>query len=204
MSSRILVLYHSKSGNTESMAQQIARGIDSVKDAEAVLRTVPEVSTDIEATAPPVPNDGAPYAELADLENCDGLILGSPTCFGNMSSALKHFFDQTSAQWFAGDLSGKPAAVFTSTSSLHGGQEMVLMSMMIPLMHHGMLITGIPYSVPELANTSSGGTPYGASHTSGPNGNNPLTDDEKAICKALGKRVAGIATRLKGQNGVIV
>ena len=203
MAVKILVLYHSKSGNTRSMAQYIARGVESVPDAEAMLRTVPEVSAETEAVAPAVPDEGSPYAELTDLTQCDGLILGSPTCFGNMSSALKHFIDQTSSQWFSGDLSGKPAAVFTSTSSLHGGQEMVLMSMMIPLMHHGMVITGIPYSVPELAATTSGGTPYGASHTSGPEGNNPLTDDEKAICKAMGKRLAGIAIRLKGKDGVI-
>lgn len=197
MTARILILYHSKSGNTHRMAQQIARGVEGVRGAEAVLRTVPEVSTLTEIGAPSVPEDGAPYADLADLTNCDGLVLGSPTCFGNMSAALKHFIDQTSTQWFSGDLSGKPAALFTSTSSLHGGQETVLMSMMIPLLHHGMLITGVPYSVPELNNTNSGGTPYGASHTSGSNASNPLTDDEKAICRALGKRVANIAVRLK-------
>ncbi len=200
MDCKILVLYHSRSGNTARMAQPIARGVESIDGAEALLRTVPEVSPLTEATEPCVPEQGAPYAELADLARCDGLILGSPTCFGNMSSALKYFFDQSSSQWFSGDLSGKPAAVFTSTSSLHGGQETVLMSMMIPLLHHGMLITGVPYSVPELANTISGGTPYGASHTSGQNGNKPLTEDEKAICKALGKRVADIAVRLKSDN----
>ncbi|MCB1754791.1 MAG: NAD(P)H:quinone oxidoreductase [Gammaproteobacteria bacterium] len=201
MATKILILYHSKSGNTHRMAQQIARGVESVAGVEAVLRTVPDVSTVTEATAAAVPEQGAPYAELTDLASCDGLILGSPTCFGNMSAALKHFIDQTSSQWFAGDLSGKPAALFTSTSSLHGGQETVLMSMMIPLLHHGMLITGVPYSVPALNNTSSGGTPYGASHTSGANASNPLTEDEKAICKALGKRVADIAARLKSTAG---
>ncbi|HBR98856.1 MAG TPA: NAD(P)H-quinone oxidoreductase [Gammaproteobacteria bacterium] len=201
MTTRILILYHSVSGNTRAMAQHVARGVESVTQAEAILRTVPEVSAETETVAPPVPSDGAPYGTTADLSACDGLILGSPTCFGNMSASLKYFMDQTSAQWFSGDLSGKPAGVFTSTSSLHGGQEAVLLSMMIPLMHHGMLMTSIPYSVPELANTTSGGTPYGASHTSGPNGNNPLTDDEKAICKALGQRVADIAARLKAGAG---
>ncbi len=202
MSTQVLVLYHSKSGNTQAMAQQIARGIASIEGAEAILRSVPEVSSVSEATEPAVPDSGAPYAEITDLENCDGLILGSPTCFGNMSAPLKHFIDQSSSQWFSGRLSGKPAAVFTSTSSLHGGQETVLMSMMIPLLHHGMLITGIPYSVPELTNTTSGGTPYGASHTSGSNGNNPLTHEEQALCKALGKRVADIAVRLKSSSGI--
>lgn len=201
MTAKVLVLYHSKSGNTARMAAFIARGIESIRDVEAVLRTVPEVSPVCEATESEVPEDGAPYATSADLLECDGLILGSPTCFGNMSSALKHFIDQTSSIWFSGELSGKPAALFTSSSSLHGGQETVLMSMMIPLLHHGMLITGIPYSVPELASTQSGGTPYGASHTSGPNGTNPLTNDEQAICKAMGKRVADIAIRLKQNTG---
>ncbi len=201
MTAKVLVLYHSKSGNTERMATLIARGIESVSNAEARLRTVPEVSATCEATAPLVPDDGAPYAQISDLQECDGLVLGSPTCFGNMSAALKNFIDQTSSSWFAGELSGKPAAVFTSSSSLHGGQETVLMSMMIPLLHHGMLITGVPYTVPELASTRSGGTPYGASHVSGPSTTNPLTDDEQAICKALGKRVADIAVRLKQSAG---
>lgn len=194
---RILVIYFSRGGNTHRMAQQIARGVESVDGCEAVLRTVPEISPVSEATEPAVPADGAPYATLDDLRACDGLILGSPTHFGNMASPLKYFIDQTSGLWFGGELAGKPAAVYTSTASQHGGQESTLLTMMLPLLHHGMLITGVPYSVPELVNTRSGGTPYGASHVSGPNSNSPLSDDEKTVCRELGRRVADIGHRLK-------
>ncbi len=197
MHAKVLVLYHSASGNTQKIAQAIARGVELTEGAEALIRSVPEVSPNCEATASRVPNHGPPYAEASDLIHCDGLIMGSPSCFGNMSAPLKYFIDQSSSQWLSGNLVGKPAAVFTSSSSLHGGQETVLMSMIIPLLHHGMLITGIPYSVPELSTTTSGGTPYGASHTSGLTGTNPITPDEQAICRALGKRVAEIAVKLK-------
>lgn len=197
MSVKILVLYHSHSGSTQKMATAIARGVELLPKAEAIIRTVPEISANTEATAKQVPDEGAPYVELTDLSECDGLILGSPTCFGNMSAPMKYFIDQTSSQWLSGDLVGKPAAVFTSSSSLHGGQETVLMTMTIPLLHHGMLITGVPYTVPELNSTSSGGTPYGASHVAGLTGSNPLTSEELTICKALGKRIADIAIRLK-------
>ncbi|MDO6461943.1 NAD(P)H:quinone oxidoreductase [Granulosicoccaceae sp. 1_MG-2023] len=193
----ILIVYYSRGGNTHRMAQQLARGVESVSGCEAVLRTVPPVSAVCEKVEPSVPPEGAPYATPAELRSCDGLILGSPTHFGNMAAPLKHFLDQTSGLWFGGELAGKPAAVFTSTASLHGGQESTLLSMMLPLMHHGMLITGVPYSVPELVNTRSGGTPYGASHMAGPDSNGPLSDDEKVICRELGRRVADIAHRLK-------
>ena len=197
---QILIVYYSRGGNTHRMAQYLARGVESVEGCEAVLRTVPEVSAVCEATEAAVPEDGAPYASHDDLRACDGLILGSPTHFGNMAAPLKYFIDQTSGLWFGGELAGKPAAVYTSTASQHGGQESTLLSMMLPLMHHGMLITGVPYSVPELINSTSGGTPYGASHTSGPNSNSPLTDDEKVVCRELGKRVADIAKRLNNKS----
>ena len=197
---QILIVYYSRGGNTHRMAQYLARGVESVEGCEAVLRTVPEVSSVCEATEAAVPEDGAPYASHDDLRACDGLILGSPTHFGNMAAPLKYFIDQTSGLWFGGELAGKPAAVYTSTASQHGGQESTLLSMMLPLMHHGMLITGVPYSVPELINSTSGGTPYGASHTSGPNSNSPLTDDEKVVCRELGKRVADIAKRLNNKS----
>lgn len=197
---QILIVYYSRGGNTHRMAQYLARGVESVDGCEAVLRTVPEVSAVCEATEAAVPEDGAPYASHDDLRACDGLILGSPTHFGNMAAPLKYFIDQTSGLWFGGELAGKPAAVYTSTASQHGGQESTLLSMMLPLMHHGMLITGVPYSVPELINSTSGGTPYGASHTSGPNSNSPLTDDEKVVCRELGKRVADIAKRLNNKS----
>ena len=197
---QILIVYYSRGGNTHRMAQHLARGVESVEGCEAVLRTVPEVSAVCEATEAAVPEDGAPYASHDDLRACDGLIIGSPTHFGNMAAPLKYFIDQTSGLWFGGELAGKPAAVYTSTASQHGGQESTLLSMMLPLMHHGMLITGVPYSVPELINSTSGGTPYGASHTSGPNSNSPLTDDEKVVCRELGKRVADIAKRLNSKS----
>ena len=194
---KILVLYHSGSGNLESMARQVARGVDAVEDCDAVIKTVPAISTTTTATDPEIPVAGAPYATLDDLANCDGLLLGSPTRFGNMSAEMKYFIDSTTSAWFAGTLSGKPAGVFTSSGSMHGGQESTLLSMMLPLMHHGMLLVGIPYSEPQLATTSRGGTPYGASHVAGVDGESPLDENEKLLCRALGRRVASVGQRLK-------
>lgn len=193
---KILILYYSRYGSTEKMAQLIARGVAQASDCDAVIRTVPSVSANTEATEATVPDTGAPYATLEDLKNCDGLILGSPTRFGNMAAPLKYFLDGTSALWLSGDLAGKPAGLFTSTASMHGGQESTLLSMMIPLIHHGMLVTGIPYTEKELVETQTGGTPYGASHLAGPESNNPISDHEKALCIALGKRVAELASKL--------
>jgi NAD(P)H dehydrogenase (quinone) len=192
----ILVLYYSRTGSIRQMAQLIARGIEQVPGAVARLRTVPPVSTVSEAVAPPVPEQGAPYVELADLEQCSGLALGSPTRFGNMAAPLKYFLDGTGDPWLNGTLTGKPAAVFTSTASLHGGQESTLLSMMTPLLHHGMVLVGIPYSEAELMATRTGGSPYGASHFAGPNGDLPVSEDEKKLCLALGRRLASVATRL--------
>ncbi|MCG8668526.1 MAG: NAD(P)H:quinone oxidoreductase, partial [Pseudomonadales bacterium] len=180
--------------------KQIARGIEDVDGAEAVLRTVPAVSTDTEASAPEIPEAGSSYASQEDLANCDGLLLGSPTRFGNMASPLKYFLDQTGGVWMSGQLSGKPAAVFTSTGSLHGGQESTLLTMMMPLLHHGMVITGLPYKNPELMDTQSGGTPYGASHWSGSDNSKQLDETEAKLCRALGKRVAKAAVALKQQQ----
>lgn len=196
MSSDILVLYYSRKGATEQMAQLITRGVEEVPGAQARLRTVPPVSTICEATADDIPSEGAAYVSHDDLRECSGLVLGSPTRFGNMAAALKYFIDSTSDFWISGDLAGKPAAVFTSTSSLHGGQESTLLTMMIPLLHHGMLITGLPYSETDLMHTTSGGTPYGASHFAGDDNKRPLSDEEKRLCKALGKRVAEVAVKL--------
>lgn len=193
----ILVLYYSRHGSTRRLAELIGQGIDSVPGCEARLRTVPAVSTVTEATEPEVPNEGAPYVELQDLEECAGLALGSPTRFGNMASAMKYFWDGTSAQWLSGALNGKPACVFTSTGSLHGGQESTLLSMMLPLLHHGMLVLGIPYTQPELMTTSSGGTPYGASHWSGVAGNQAISEDTRALTIALGQRLAQTAVKLR-------
>ncbi len=192
----ILVLYYSRHGAVREMAQIIARGIESVNGAAARLRTVPEVSAVPEALAAAIPAAGAPYAELRDLEECCGLALGSPTRFGNMAAPLKYFLDSTAALWLKGALSGKPAALFTSTGSLHGGQETTLLSMMMPLLHHGMLIVGLPYSETELSTTTSGGTPYGASHLAGATADRALTEDEKKLCFALGKRLAVSALKL--------
>ncbi len=192
----ILILYYSRYGATAEMARQIARGVEEVAGMQAMLRTVPPVSPVCEATEPAVPDSGAPYVSTADLESCDGLILGSPTRFGNMAAPLKHFVDSTSPLWLTGALVGKPAAVFTSTSSLHGGQETTLLSMMLPLLHHGMLIAGLPYSQTELLHTTTGGTPYGPSHLAGVDSKLPLSDDEKQLCQAMGKRVASIARKL--------
>ena len=178
------------------MAGQVARGVDAVDGCEAILKTVAPVSVTTEATAPAVPDAGPPYATLDDLAQCDGLLIGSPTHFGNMSASLKHFIDGTTSSWMAASLSGKPAAVFTSTGSLHGGQESTLLSMMLPLFHHGMVMVGLPYSEAALTRTTRGGTPYGASHVSGVNGDQPLDADETSLCRALGQRVATCARAL--------
>jgi NAD(P)H dehydrogenase (quinone) len=190
------VLYYSQHGATQQMAQLIARGIEQVEGARARLRTVPKVSTVCEATEASIPDSGAPYAELSDLEECIGLALGSPTRFGNMAGAMKYFWDSTSSLWMKHALVGKPAALFTSTSSMHGGQESTLLSMMLPLLHHGMIIVGLPYSEPELATTQTGGTPYGASHVAGLTSDAPISDAEKKLCLALGKRLAITALKL--------
>jgi NAD(P)H dehydrogenase (quinone) len=194
----ILVLYYSRFGATARMADLIARGIEEVPGARARVRTVPAVSAVSEATAPAVPPSGPPYAELDDLEQCDGLVLGSPTRFGNMAAPLRYFLDGTSPLWLTGTLAGKPAGVFTSTGTLHGGQETTLLTMMLPLLHHGMLLTGLPYTEPALNTTATGGSPYGATHWAGPNNDRALSDDERTLCIALGRRVATIAHQLKG------
>ncbi|MAX87430.1 MULTISPECIES: NAD(P)H:quinone oxidoreductase [Thalassolituus] len=195
----VLVLYYSRHGKTAEMAKLIARGIEST-GLEARLRTVPEVSPVSEATAPAVPDDGAVYCTLDDIKHCSGLVLGSPTRFGNMAAPLKYFLDTTSNLWLTGALIDKPASVFTSTSSLHGGQETTLTSMMTPLMHHGMVIAGLPYSEAGLSTTSSGGTPYGATHWAGPNGDRELSKEEIGLCKAQGARMATLAKRLSGAD----
>jgi len=192
----ILVLYYSRYGHVAQMAQKVARGIEEVPQCQARVRTVPPVSTVCEATTAPIPDSGPPYVSLEDLKSCSGLALGSPTRFGNMAAPLKYFLDQTSQLWLAGDLIGKPAAVFTATSSLHGGQESTLLSMMLPLLHHGMLVLGLPYSETDLITTQTGGTPYGASHVAGSNNDNPLSEAEQRLCRALGKRLAQTSVRL--------
>lgn len=192
---QILVLYYSTHGHTAEMARQVARGVEQVKDVSARIRTVPKVGSGLDPV-PAVPESGPPYVRREDLAECDGLILGSPTRFGNMSSALKYFIDGTGAEWYSGILEGKPAAVFTSTASLHGGQESTLLSMMLPLLHHGMLVVGIPYSEKSLTTTRGGGTPYGASHHSGWDGDRDLDEDEIRLCRALGQRVATVAINL--------
>lgn len=193
----ILVLYYSRYGATKQMAELVCRGVEMVTGIEARLRTVPAVSTTCEATEADIPQEGALYVTIDDLKHCNGLVLGSPTRFGNMAAPLKYFLDGTSGLWLSGVLSGKPAGVFTSTASMHGGQETTLLSMMLPLLHHGMIIAGIPYTEQELITTTAGGTPYGASHLAGPKSDNPLTAEEKNLCKALGKRVAELAVKLK-------
>ena len=193
----ILILYYSRYGATAEMARQIARGVEAVAEVEAKLRTVPAVSTVCEAIEDTIPADGAPYATLEDLAECSGLALGSPTRFANMASPLKYFLDSTSSQWLSGTLIGKPACVFTSTSSLHGGQETTLLTMMLPLLHHGMIIMGLPYSETTLLRTTTGGTPYGPSHLAGQDSQLPLTEDEKQLCQAQGERLAKLAVRLK-------
>lgn len=194
--SYILILYYSRYGSTAGMARQVARGVGEVAGIEARLRTVPEISTTCEAVDPPVPAEGAPYATLDDLAECAGLALGSPTRFGNMAAAMKYFIDSSSGLWLSGAMIGKPAGVFTSTSSMHGGQETTLTSMMLPLLHHGMLLLGLPFSESDLLHTRSGGTPYGPSHLAGNDNKLPLSDEEKRLCQALGKRLAATAVRL--------
>ena len=196
MNPYVFILFYSRYGATAKMAQQIAHGVETISGIEARLRTVPAVSANCEKTEKEIPDEGAPYATLDDLANCSALLMGSPTRFGNMAAPLKYFLDNTSSLWLSGKLVGKPAGVFTSTSSLHGGQETTLLSMMLPLMHHGMLITGLPYSVPELMTTQTGGTPYGPSHLAGTKSENPLSKEEKVLCQLLGSRIAKIALKL--------
>lgn len=193
----VLVLYYSRHGATAEMARLVARGIESVAGCAARLRTVPPVSAECEATQPEIPETGPPYAVPDDLKQCAGLALGSPTRFGNMAAPLKYFLDGTSSLWLSGALVGKPAGVFTSTSSLHGGQETTLLSMMLPLLHHGMLVLGVPYTETALLRTRSGGTPYGPSHLAGTDSKLPLTEDDKTICMTLGRRLAQTALRLQ-------
>lgn len=192
----ILVLYYSRSGTTAAMANLIARGVEEVPGAVAKVRTVPDISANCAATNDAIPAAGSPYATLDDLQNCDGLALGSPTHFGNMAAPLKYFLDNTSGLWFSGTLSGKPAGVFTATSSMHGGQETTLLTMIVPLLHHGMLIVGIPSRERALGKTTTGGTPYGPSRYTG-GGNADLSDDERQLCRVLGRRLASTAMALK-------
>jgi NAD(P)H dehydrogenase (quinone) len=192
----VLVLYYSRYGATAKMARLIARGVEEVQGIEARVRTVPAVSAVCEATEESIPGEGAPYAQLEDLRGCAGLALGSPTRYGNMAAPMKYFLDGTSQLWLAGSLSGRPAAAFTSTASLHGGQETTLLTMMLPLLHHGMVVLGLPYSETELLRTTTGGTPYGPSHLAGAESNLPLSDAEKTLCLALGRRLARTALAL--------
>lgn len=192
----ILILFYSQYGATRQMAQLIARGVEQVDGARARLRTVPKISAVCETTEPDIPESGTPYVKLRDLEECIGLALGSPTRFGNMASAMKYFWDGTGGLWMKHTLVGKPAVLFTSTGTMHGGQESTLLSMMLPLLHHGMVIVGLPYSEPELSSTQSGGTPYGASHVAGPANDLPISQAEKKLCMALGRRLAETALKL--------
>ncbi len=197
---KILILYYSRHGATADLARHVGRGVESLAQCEAVMRTVPAVSAVCEAVEEVVPRSGDVYASTDDLESCAGLILGSPTRFGAIASPLKYFFDQTVPQWLNGALKDKPAAVFTSSASVHGGQESTLLSMTLPLIHHGMIITGLPYSGTRLAQTQGGGSPYGASHVAGADGSLPVCDDEKALSEMLGRRVAGLAVALDGRT----
>jgi NAD(P)H dehydrogenase (quinone) len=192
----ILVLYYSHRGAVGEMARLVARGVGQVPGASARLRTVPQVASVTTVARPAIPDAGAPYCELADLQECAALALGSPTRFGNMAAPMKYFWDGTGALWLKGVLAGKPAAVFTSTSSLHGGQESTLLSMMLPLLHHGMMIVGLPYTATELSTTETGGTPYGASHVAGSASDRPVSSEEKTLCIALGRRLAEVALKL--------
>lgn len=194
--SEILVLHYSRTGKVAQLARLVARGVAEVAGMQARLRSVPPVAPVTTAAEPPVPDAGAPYVTREDLRDCAGLILGSPTRFGNMAAPLKHFLDTTGAEWASGTLAGKPAAAFTSTNTMHGGQETTLLSMMLPLLHHGMLIVGLPYTEPALNRTVSGGSPYGASHVGGADGANALSEDERELARALGRRVADVAARL--------
>jgi NAD(P)H dehydrogenase (quinone) len=196
MSHDILVLYYSRSGHTAQLARLIARGVEEIPGMRARLRQVPPVAPVTEVAQPPEPEEGAPYVTRADLAECAGLALGSPTRFGNMAAPLKHFLDSTGAEWASGVLAGKPAAVFTATSTMHGGQESTLLSMALPLLHHGMLLVGLPYTEPALTATQSGGTPYGASHVAGAKGDNPISEHERELARALGRRLADVARRL--------
>lgn len=195
--SRILVLYYSRFGATAKMAELIAEGVESLSTSEAVLRTVPSVSPDNQASEPAQPERGAIYCSEDDFKNCDGIVLGSPTRFGNMAAPLKYFLDSTGSAWMQGSLVNKPAACFTSSSSMHGGQESTLITMALPLLHHGMIFCGIPFTESELSETTTGGTPYGASHVAGGKSDNPISDSEAALCKALGKRIGKIANAIK-------
>lgn len=197
----VLILYYSAHGSVAAMARLVARGVEQVPGMRARIRTVPKVSAVSEATAAAIPDSGSPYASLEDLSACAAIALGSPTRFGNMAAPLKYFLDGTSAEWLSGALAGKPAAVFTSTGSMHGGQETTLLSMMLPLFHHGMILVGIPYSEPALMLTSGGGTPYGASHLAGERSERPITEEEKHLCMALGRRLAQTAAALAGTLG---
>lgn len=196
MNHDILVLYYSRSGHTAQLARLIARGIEEVSGMHARLRQVPPVAPVTETAQPPEPEDGAPYVQKQDLLDCAGLAMGSPTRFGNMAAPLKHFLDTTGAEWASGALVGKPAALFTSTSTMHGGQESTLLSMALPLLHHGMLLLGVPYTEPALSATQSGGTPYGASHVAGSKGDNPISEHERELARALGRRLADTARKL--------
>ncbi len=197
--SEILIVVHSVHGNTLSMAREVARGVETIDNCQARLRSVAPLTSAIDPVKQPVPDDGPSLVTGSDLAECDGLILGSPTRFGNMAAALKYFLDGTGSEWASGTLAGKPAGVFTSTSTLHGGQEATLLSMMIPLLHHGMVLVGLPYTEPRLSRTQSGGTPYGPSHLAGQDSDRALDEDERHLCRALGARVASLAARL-GEN----
>lgn len=192
----ILVVFYSRKGGTAELARQVCRGIESVHGASARLRTVPPVTTVVDAPQPAVPSEGPPYVTHEDLRACDGLVIGSPTRFGNMAAPLKYFLDGTSSLWLTGVLAGKPGAVFTSTQTMHGGQESTLLSMMLPLLHHGMLVMGLPYTLPEMNATRSGGTPYGASHLAGVADDQPITEAERTLCIAQGKRLAELVVQL--------
>lgn len=193
---KVLILFYSRHGSTATMASLVARGVEEVEGVEAVIRTVAPISTLCEAVEDSIPESGALYATVEDLRHCDALALGSPGRFGNMAAPLKYFWEQTSGLWLAGDLSDKPAGVFSSTSSLHGGQESTLLSMMIPLLHHGCLITGLPYRESDLLTTRTGGTPYGPTHVAGSDNKSPLSDEEKRLCRALGRRLARLSLAL--------
>ncbi|HEY6941058.1 NAD(P)H:quinone oxidoreductase [Dokdonella sp.] len=195
--SEILVLYYSRGGKVAQLARLVARGVEEIGGMRARVRSVPPVAPVTQTAAPPEPDEGAPYVARADLDECAGLVLGSPTRFGNMAAPLKHFLDTTSAEWASGTLVGKPAGVFTSTSTMHGGQETTLLSMMLPLLHHGMILVGIPYTEAALNRTRGGGSPYGASHVAGTSGENPIDDDERTLARVLGRRVADVAARLE-------
>jgi len=199
----VLILYYSRYGATAQMANLLARGVEQVADIEARVRTVPAVSPKSEATEPSIPEEGAVYCNEDDLRHCAGLILGSPTRFGNMAAPLKYFLDNTGGLWASGALINKPAAVFTSSSSLHGGQESTLLTMINPLLHHGMVICGLPYSLADLNTTTTGGTPYGASHYAGPDSDKPVSDSEERLCLAMGERVAELALKLKGSQTAV-